>query len=75
VLGLVFILMVARNRPMGATFYGFVADEAFTRFMSAPALVGSLVTPLLLVELMRQKRFGDSNIRSFSCWRRSAYRC
>ena len=52
-LGLVFILMVARNRPMGVTFYGSFADDAFTRFMSALTLVGSLVTLLLSVEFMR----------------------
>jgi NADH-quinone oxidoreductase subunit N len=57
-LGLVFILMVARNRPMGVTFYGSFADDAFTRFMSALALVGSLVTLLLSVEFMRQERVG-----------------
>ena len=39
-LGLVFILIVARNRPMGVTFYGSFADDAFTRFMSGLALVG-----------------------------------
>ena len=57
-LGLVFILMVAENRPMGVTFYGSFADDAFTRFMSALALVGSLVTLLLSVEFMRQERVG-----------------
>ena len=51
-LGLV-ILLVARNRPMGITFYGSFVDDAFTRFMSALALVGSLVTLLLSVEFMR----------------------
>ena len=57
-LGLVFILLVARNRPMGVTFYGSFADDAFTRFMSALALVGSLVTLLLSVEFMRKERIG-----------------
>src|ERR1700735_5595906 len=57
-LGLVLILMVARNRPMGVTFYGSFADDAFTRFMSALALVGSLGTLLLSVEFMRQERIG-----------------
>ncbi len=57
-LGLVFILMVARNCPMGVTFYGSFTDDAFTRFMSALALVGSLVTLLLSVEFMRQERVG-----------------
>ena len=57
-LGLVFILLVAKNRPMGVTFYGSFADDAFTRFMSALTLVGSLVTLLLSVEFMRQERIG-----------------
>jgi NADH-quinone oxidoreductase subunit N len=57
-LGVVFLLMVARNRPMGVTFYGSFADDAFTRFMGALALVGSLVTLLLSVEFMRTERIG-----------------
>jgi NADH-quinone oxidoreductase subunit N len=57
-LGLVLILMVARNRPMGITFYGSLTDDAFTRFMSALALVGSLVTLLLSIEFMRTERIG-----------------
>src|SRR5271167_178269 len=55
-LGLVFILVVAKNRPMGITFYGAFADDAFTRFMSGLALVGSLVTLLLSLEFMRSER-------------------
>ena len=55
-LGLVFILLVAKNRPMGITFYGAFADDAFTRFMSGLALVGSLVTLLLSLEFMRSER-------------------
>src|SRR5580692_5456205 len=55
-LGIVFILLVAKNRPMGVTFYGSFADDAFTRFMSALALIGSLVTLLLSLEFMRSER-------------------
>ena len=55
-LGIVFILVVAKNRPMGITFYGAFADDAFTRFMSGLALVGSLVTLLLSLEFMRSER-------------------
>ncbi len=55
-LGLVFILLVAKNRPMGITFYGAFTDDAFTRFMSGLALVGSLVTLLLSLEFMRSER-------------------
>ncbi len=57
-IGLVLILMVATNRPMGVTFYGSLADDAFTRFMSALMLVGSLVTLLLSIEFMRKERVG-----------------
>jgi NADH-quinone oxidoreductase subunit N len=57
-LGVVLILLVAKNRPMGVTFYGSFIDDAFTRFMSALALIGSLVTLLLSVEFMRQERVG-----------------
>ena len=55
-LGVVFILLVAKNRPMGITFYGSFADDAFTRFMSGLALIGSLVTLLLSLEFMRSER-------------------
>jgi NADH-quinone oxidoreductase subunit N len=55
-LGLALILVVAKARPMGLTFYGSIADDAFTRFMSALALIGSLVTLLLSLEFMRAER-------------------
>ena len=57
-LGVAFILLVAKNRPIGVTFYGAFADDAFTRFMSALALIGSLVTLLLSIEFMRKERIG-----------------
>ena len=57
-LGVVFIVMVAKNRPMGVTFYGSFADDAFTRFMSALALIGSLATMVLSAEFMRKERIG-----------------
>ena len=57
-LGVVFIVLVAKNRPMGVTFYGSFADDAFTRFMSALALIGSLVTMVLSAEFMRKERIG-----------------
>src|SRR5271166_3967244 len=55
-LGIVFVVLVAKHRPMGITFYGAFADDAFTRFMSGLALVGSLVTLLLSLEFMRAER-------------------
>ncbi len=55
-LGIVFILLIAKNRPMGITFYGAFADDAFTRFMSGLAVIGSLVTLLLSLEFMRSER-------------------
>jgi NADH-quinone oxidoreductase subunit N len=57
-LGIVLIIVVAENRPMGISFYGSFADDHFTRFMSALALIGSLVTLLLSVEFMRAERIG-----------------
>ena len=57
-LGVVFIVLVAKNRPMGVTFYGSFADDAFTRFMSAVALIGSLATMVLSAEFMRKERIG-----------------
>jgi NADH-quinone oxidoreductase subunit N len=57
-LGVVLLLLVAKNRPMGVTFYGSLADDAFTRFMGALALIGSLGTLLLSVEFMRKERIG-----------------
>src|SRR5208283_6047812 len=57
-LGIVFILLVAKNRPMGVTFYGSFADDAFTRFMSGLALIGSLATMVLSAEFMRKERIG-----------------
>jgi NADH-quinone oxidoreductase subunit N len=57
-LGVVLLLLVAKNRPMGVTFYGSLADDAFTRFMGVLALIGSLATLLLSVEFMRKERIG-----------------
>ena len=55
-LGLVFILTVSRNRPMGLTFFGSLSDDAFSRFMSGLMLIGSLVTLLLSLDFMRRER-------------------
>ena len=71
-LGLVFILMVATNRPMGVTFYGSFADDAFTRFMSALALISSLVTLLLSMSSCARSGLAGSNFRSSSSYPPSA---
>ena len=55
-LGIVFLIVVWKSRPMGITFYGAFADDPFTRFMSGLALIGSLVTLLLSLEFMRSER-------------------
>ncbi|MGO9418135.1 NADH-quinone oxidoreductase subunit NuoN [Roseiarcus sp.] len=55
-LGIVFLIVVWKSRPMGITFYGALADDPFTRFMSGLALIGSLVTLLLSIEFMRSER-------------------
>ena len=55
-LGIVFLIVVWKTRPMGITFYGAFADDPFTRFMSGLALIGSLVTLLLSLDFMRRER-------------------
>ncbi len=55
-LGVVFLIVVWKSRPMGITFYGAFADDPFTRFMSGLALIGSLVTLLLSLDFMRRER-------------------
>jgi NADH-quinone oxidoreductase subunit N len=55
-LGIVFLIVVWKSRPMGITFYGAFADDPFTRFMSGLALIGSLVTLLLSLDFMRRER-------------------
>ncbi len=55
-LGVVFLIVVWKSRPMGITFYGAFADDPFTRFMSGLALIGSLVTLLLSLEFMRREQ-------------------
>ena len=57
-LGIVFLIVVWKSRPMGITFYGAFADDPFTRFMSGLALIGSLVTLLLSLDFMRRERIG-----------------
>ncbi len=57
-LGIVFLIVVWKSRPMGITFYGAFADDPFTRFMSGLALIGSLVTLLLSLAFMRAERIG-----------------
>ena len=47
---------------MGITFYGAFADDAFTRFMKALALIGSLVTLLLSLDFMRARRIARVRI-------------
>ncbi|RBP09105.1 NADH dehydrogenase subunit N [Roseiarcus fermentans] len=55
-LGIVFLIVVWKSRPMGITFYGSFADDPFTRFMSGLAVIGSLVTLLLSLEFMRREQ-------------------
>ena len=55
-LGIVFLIVVWKSRPMGITFYGAFADDPFTRFMSGLAVIGSLVTLLLSLDFMRSER-------------------
>jgi NADH-quinone oxidoreductase subunit N len=55
-LGVVLIVLLANHGSKGVTFYGAFTDDAFSRFMKALALIGSLVTLVLSVEFMRKER-------------------
>ena len=55
-LGLALIVLLASQRPKGVTFYGAFVDDAFSRFMKALALIGSLTTLLLSVDFMRREK-------------------
>jgi NADH-quinone oxidoreductase subunit N len=57
-LGIVLIVILSKRGHYGVTFYGSFADDAFSRFMKALVLVGSLVTLLLSIEFMRKERIG-----------------
>ena len=49
-LGVVLIVLLANHGSKGVTFYGAFTDDAFSRFMKALALIGSLVTLVMSVE-------------------------
>ena len=55
-LGVALIVLFAHRAGSSITFYGAFIDDAFSRFMKALALVGSLTTLLLSVEFMRRER-------------------
>jgi len=55
-LGLVLIVLLASQRAKGVTFFGAFTDDAFSRFMKALALIGSLTTLVLSVDFMRAEK-------------------
>src|SRR3984957_5199375 len=55
-LGVVLIVLLANHGSKGVTFYGAFTDDAFSRFMKALALIGSLVTLVLSVDFMRKEK-------------------
>src|SRR6202046_4568078 len=55
-LGGVLIVLLANHGSKGVTFYGAFTDDAFSRFMKALALIGSLVTLVMSVEFMRKEK-------------------
>src|SRR5271154_5814678 len=55
-LGIVLIVLLANHGSKGVTFYGAFTDDAFSRFMKALALIGSLVTLVMSVEFMRKEK-------------------
>ncbi len=52
------VAVLADHHDKGATFYGSFIDDAFGRFMTALALIGSLTTLLLSVDFMRREKIG-----------------
>jgi NADH-quinone oxidoreductase subunit N len=55
-LGVALIILIAHRGDTEVTFSGAFTDDAFSRFMKALALVGSLVTLLLSIEFMRREK-------------------
>src|SRR5580692_6155148 len=55
-LGVVLVVLLANHGSKGVTFYGAFTDDAFSRFMKALALIGSLTTLVLSVEFMRKEK-------------------
>jgi NADH-quinone oxidoreductase subunit N len=55
-LGVVLIVLLANHGSKGVTFYGAFTDDAFSRFMKALSLIGSLTTLVLSVDFMRKEK-------------------
>jgi NADH-quinone oxidoreductase subunit N len=55
-LGVALIVLFAHKGGSRVTFFGAFTDDAFSRFMKALALVGSLTTLLLSVDFMRREK-------------------
>ncbi|HLW92398.1 MAG TPA: NADH-quinone oxidoreductase subunit NuoN [Roseiarcus sp.] len=55
-LGVALVLLLAHHGAKAVTFFGAFTDDAFSRFMKALSLIGSLVTLLLSVEFMRREK-------------------
>src|ERR1700710_380909 len=59
-LGVALLIVVFDKRTEGVTFYGAFTNDGFARFMKALALIGSLVSLLLSLRLLRPHPFGRS---------------
>src|SRR5450631_196420 len=55
-LGVVLVVMLANHGTKNVTFFGAFTDDAFSRFMKALALIGSLTTLVLSVDFMRKEK-------------------
>jgi NADH-quinone oxidoreductase subunit N len=55
-LGLVLVVLLANHGSKGVTFYGAFTDDAFSRFMKALALIGSITALVLSVDFMRKEK-------------------
>ena len=57
------VAVLANHHDKGVTFYGAFIDDAFSRFMKALSLIGSLITLLLSVDFMRKEKIGRASCR------------
>src|SRR3984957_4861838 len=55
-IGVALLVLLAHPGGTGVTFYGAFTDDAFSRFMKALSLIGSLTTLLLSIEFMAREK-------------------
>ena len=55
-IGVALIVLFVHRGGTNVTFYGAFTDDAFSRFMKALSLIGSLITLLLSIEFMAREK-------------------